>query len=87
MQTVKKIFQQSHMYAVLMQGIKTIFSCQMPTCLGFSKVHSILAEFSYNAALFRQICTENKKKHNLCSITLSVNRAVNEIMWKNMAEP
>jgi hypothetical protein len=31
------------MHTVLMQGIKTTFSYQTPTCLGFSKVHSILA--------------------------------------------
>ena len=32
-------------------------------------------------------CTENQNTHILCSITLSEDRAVYEVPWKNTAEP
>jgi hypothetical protein len=38
----QEIFQKIHLYTILIQGIQ-IFTDQMPTCLVFKTVHSMLA--------------------------------------------
>jgi hypothetical protein len=37
--------------------------------------------------MFQTKVVEKIKKHILCSVAFSKNRAVYEIMWKNMVEP
>jgi hypothetical protein len=34
---------QTYLYTILIQGISTVFKCQMPTYLVFNEVHSMLA--------------------------------------------
>jgi hypothetical protein len=42
----RKIFQQIHVYTLLIEGMITIFIDPIPTYLVFKKVHFMLSEFS-----------------------------------------